>query len=294
LLVLLQVDPRLTAGSWKPDPYWADTQDKPIYIFRGDDGEGGKLSTFHWDSSGRIRFDRQDGDPAVWMGYRLLTIGSSADLERLDRDFTDLALAFAAAPGPRGLTFAAGAGTANDGLFADGSTWYGVGHLEQTFDDAHVGISYDGNRSLWRGIPLPYASWTWSPDPTLRLTLGTLSSSLRWTALDGITVNARWDFPGNGMLRIERELGAGFSLFAEGGRRTDGFHERDRDLSRLFYTLNTAEVGIRWRASWLDLSLSGGWAFGQRWSEGTGLDNLERVAAPEDRPFVALFIQGTF
>jgi hypothetical protein len=280
--LVLQVDPRLASKSWPPEDHWADTLDKPLFIFEGDDG-----SVFHWDSSGRIKVPRDERDPDVWAGYRLLTISVDSDLESLDREFTDLALAGAWAVGD--FSFAAGVGTVNDGLFSDPDTLYGLGFAEYRKGALRGGVSYDGNRSYLPGYPLPYVSWIPEFGNGLRLSLGTLESTA-----SGFTASARWAWPTDGSIRMEQVLGRGFRAYGELLRRIDGFHERGHEETRLFYQFHTAEAGLRWAGSWLDLSLGGGCAFKQRWTEGTDLGNDRTVATPEDRPYVALTIQGTF
>lgn len=295
LLVLLQVDPRIVSESWRAEQHWADTFDKPLIVSHGDDGEGGGVSTFHWDSNGRIKFDRKDGDPSVWMGYRLLTLAVDADVEQIDHNFTDLSLALAVRPGIQGLTFSAGWGTANDGLFGDRSTYYGTGMIDYRLDVGfHIGVSYDGNRTLLPQIPLPYVSWAAAPSPDLKFTLGTLESALAWTPLSFVAVSARWGWPTDGSLHAELLLHSKFRIYVEAARRIDGFHQRDHDRTRTFYQLHTAEAGLRWITSLADVSLGGGWAFGQRYFEGSDLRDREELAEPEPRPFVALTIQGTF
>ncbi len=295
LLVLLQVDPRLLSETWHAEEHWADTHDKPLLISHGDDGEGGGVSTFHWDSAGRIKFDRTDGAPVVWMGYRLLTLAVDADVEQIDHNFTDLALALAVRPGIEGLTLSAGWGTANDGLFGDRSTYYGTGTIDYRVEPGlHAGLSYDGNRTLLPQIPLPYLSWEAAPGPDLKLTLGTLESSAVWTPWSFVSISARWGWPTDGSLHAELLLHPKFRFYVEAARRIDGFHQRDHERTRTFYQLHTAEAGLRWIASWVDISLGGGLAFGQRYFEGSDLRDREELAEPESRPFVALTIQGTF
>ena len=45
---------------------------------------------------------------------------------------------------------------------------------------------------------------------------------------------------------------------------------------------------------WADLSISGGYAFEQAFYTGYDIRNRDAVGSPEDRPFIALTVQGTF
>jgi hypothetical protein len=112
--------------------------------------------------------------------------------------------------------------------------------------------------------------------------------------VDPLIVVLQWEFPTNALARIEAELGAGFSLFAEASRRVDGFHLRHEERTRLFFEMNTAEVGVRWKSSWMDVSLSAGYAFGQRFFTGYDLRNRTSGASVEDLPFIALTFPSTF
>lgn len=299
-----QVDPQLLEERWAKENHWADTLDKPIFIPRGNvEGTTGTLQVFHWDSHGRIKFDREERDPQVFMGYRALTVSIRSDLPLLDHTFTDIALAGAVRLGSIGdgwrLSMAAGAGTANDGRFDNGESYYPIATIEaaQTGDLTtrwRLGVSLDGNRILFPGVPLPYARLDATLAPGLEARLGTLESELRWTPLDELAVRLHWDYPTNGSARIDWRFAGEFLLFAEVSRRVDGFHLRRRDETRLYYEMNGVEAGLRWTASWIDVSLSAGYAFDQDFFTGFDMRDFDHVAALEDRPFVALTLQGTF
>jgi hypothetical protein len=299
-----QVDSRLLTERWKDGDHWADTWDKPLVIPRGqlEDGGGG-LQVFDWDSRGRIKVDRTERDPDGWIGYRVLTIDIHSRQEVLNHVFTDLALGFAAKLGSLGdqwmLSASAGAGTANDGRFDRTDTYYPVAAIDLARgagDDPrwHVGLSLDGNRTLFPDAPLPYATFEKTVAPGLELRIGIPESQVVWKPCDSLTATALWEFPTNAFARLDMALVGGFGLLAEVRHQTDGFHLRDHEETRLFYELNTAEIGVRYIASWIDLSLSGGVAFDQKLFTGFDLRRRSSLASPEDRPFVALTAQGTF
>ena len=82
--------------------------------------------------------------------------------------------------------------------------------------------------------------------------------------------------------------------FADASRRIDGFHLRHEERLRLFYEMNTAEVGFRWVTTWMDVSLSAGVAFGQRYFTGDDLRHRTPGGSIEDLPFIALTFPSTF
>lgn len=299
-----QVDTRLFKESWSPEPHWADTFDKPLYIFRGDLQDSSEdFAAFHWDSQGRIRFDRQDPAPPVWMGYKLLTIGMSSGLDVFDRDYCDIALAVAARLGSIAegwnLSVSAGMGTANDGFFPNTAALYAAAGVELLHPLGpssrwRLGLSLDGNRVLLPNVPLPYVAYENEEDAALRYSLGTLRTDLLWRPWAPLTLAVRWEYPVAGAAAVDFDLGAGFGLYTGVQRRYDGFHIRNEGETRLFYLLHTAEAGLRWKTPLGIFTFSGGYAFSQRFDTGYDLRDRKRLDAPEDRPMIALTVLGTF
>jgi hypothetical protein len=239
----------------------------------------------------------------VWVGYKILTIGIQADDDVFDHVFSDIALAAAARLGSIGggwsLAASAGLGTSNDGRFDNVDALYGVASLQATCPVGatsrwRVGLSLDQNRVLLPNVPLPYGAYESEADPDLRFSLGTLASEIAFRPWTPITVVLRWDYPVNARGSIEADLGKGWSLFAEGERRYDGFHQWNQGETRLFYLFHSAEAGIRWKSPLGLLSLSGGSAFAQRFDVGYDLRDRKRLDAPENGPLVALTVSGTF
>jgi hypothetical protein len=299
-----QVDESLVTRRWTTDNFWAETYDKPILTSRGHLEDAGEhIQIFHWYSEGRIKFDKQDLDPPAWIGYRAFTISIASEAALLHHTFADVALAVAVPLGSIGENWSviasAGAGTANDGRWDNLHALFPAATLEFTgkidgFTLLHAGLTLDGNRGLFPAIPLPYVMVDAILDPSLKVVLGFPRNEIVARPFDPLIVALQWEFPSNASARIEAELGAGFSLFAEASRRVDGFHLRHEERTRLFFEMNTAEVGLRWRSSWMDVSLSAGYAFGQRFFTGYDLRSRTSVASLEDLPFIALTFPSTF
>lgn len=298
-----QVDESLVTRRWKTENFWAETFDKPLVTSRSRlEDTDDTIQIFHWFSEGRIKFDKEDLDPPVWIGYRAFTLSMNSADERFDHAFSDVALAVAVPMGfisDWSVIASVGGGTANDGRWDNLHALYPAATL--TFSRTvppttvwHWGLSLDGNRSLLPGYPLPFVMVEAALDPALNVLLGFPRSEVSLRPFDPVTVTLRWGFPVNAQARVEADLGSGVSLFAEALRRVDGFHLRHRDRTRLFYEMNTAEVGVRWRTSWIDVSLSAGYAFGQRFFTGPDLGNRARGASVDDMPFIAITLPSTF
>jgi hypothetical protein len=299
-----QVDVDILREPWEPVDQWAETGDKPIWIATGRiEGTDDNVRIFHWDSVGRVKFDRDERAPENWLGYRLLALSVDSDLPAIDHSYYDISVTGAAQLGAMGggWTFgmAAGFGTANDGSFRNADALYPIAMATVTKSGAgeprwDLGIGCYGNSSLLPALPIPVIQCELEPDPALRLRLGIPRTEAVAHLDGGPSATLRWDYPTNALARLEQELGSGWSLFAEGSRRVDGFHMRESGSTRMFYELNAAEAGIRWVTSWADISLSTGYALEQSFFTGYDMRNRDEVGSPENRPFVALTVQGTF
>jgi len=301
-----QVDERLVTRRWKTDTFWAETYDKPLLTSKGELEEtGDSIQLFHWDSEGRIKFDRKELNPPVWLGYRAKTISIDSQSDVLDHTFSDVALAVAVDLGSLGddwsLAAGAGGGTANDGRWDNPDALFPVATLEFTHRRPggaspawHLGMTLDGNRVVLPSVPLPYAMIEAKIDDSLDLLLGFPRTELIFRPFDPWIITIQWAFPSQASARFEVDLGAGFSVFAEGARRIDAFHLRHEGRTRIFYAQNTAEVGFRWATPWIDVSLSFGMAFGQRFFTGDDLGDRTKGSGVEDLPFVALTFPSTF
>lgn len=300
----VQVDERLVGRTWKTDNFWAETYDKPIVSARGEvEDTGDKINLFHWNSEGRIKFDAEDIDPPFWIGYRALTLSINSDAEILHHPFADVALAAAARLGRIGthntIYVSAGAGTANDGRWDNRSALFAVATIEvahKSDDDTlwHVGLTLDGNRGMLASVPLPYFLYEARVGETLTVMAGFPRTEVVFRPFKPVMLSAQWAFPSNASGRFEVDLGGGFSVFADASRRIDAFHRRHEGRERLFYEMNTAELGFRWVTTGMDVGLSAGVAFGQRYFLGDDLRHRARGSGIEDLPYLALTFPSTF
>jgi len=298
-----QVDESLLTRRWKTENFYAETFDKPLVTSRGRLEESDEsVQIFHWNSEGRIKFDRKDLEPPAWIGYRALTVGVNSGDERYDHQFADVALAAAVRLGSVddwAALASAGIGTANDGRWDNPHALYPAATLDFTLVSPpttvwHAGLTLDGNRSLVPLVPLPLALLETSPDPSMNVVVGFPRSEVLVRPFNPVTVSLRWKFPDNGQARLEADVGSGFSLFVEAARRVDGFHLRHEDRVRQFLVMHTAEAGIRWVTTGMDVSLSAGYAFGQRFFSGPDIVHRSRGTSIDDLPFIAITLPSKF
>lgn len=301
----LQTDSSLLPDRWKPEPHWADTFDQPFVVLPSRLREtGDRVGVFHWDSTGRIKFDRDQPAPPLWLGYRALSVSVDSSHPALNGAYFDLALALAARLGPLGprwtLDAFAGLGWADDGAFSEPAALYGTGGLVALHEiDAttrlRLGLAFDGAAELLPWWPLPVVQLVAAPSKELELRAGVPESELSWRPGDVAAFSLRWTYPTNFLALAEARLGLGWSLFAQTSRQVDGFESSLPGPRRVFYQIYRAEAGVRSTSSWIDLSLSAGWAFGQSFFQAYDLARPRaNVLSPADRLFVALTLQGTF
>ncbi|HVR83112.1 MAG TPA: hypothetical protein VMU54_02295 [Planctomycetota bacterium] len=298
-----QVDSNLLRREWQPEDHWSDSSDKPFFLFKEDVRHSEEtVEMFHWESSGRVKTDRTDRDPQFWFGYKVLTVGI-AGLETVPHGLYDVGLAVAGKLGSIGpewtLEACGGVGTANDGSFGNLRAIYPAATVLAVQELAprqflELGITYDGNSALAPRLPMPVVEFEAHPDPSLRLRAGFPHLEAEYLPFADLSLRLIGDYPADARLEAEFALGSGLAAFAEAARRLEPFHLREDGRERIFYRLYTGELGLRFRGAGLDVSLSGGWAFGQEFFTGYDLRDRSPVAVPEGGPFAALTVQGTF
>jgi hypothetical protein len=299
-----QIDSNLLRREWAPEAHWADTYDKPFYVFRGNiDNSDNKYGAFHWDSYGRVKPDRENSDPPFWFGYKFLTIDIGSEEKFLDHGLYDIGVGVAGKLGSIGIDWILEAGgaaaTANDGAFTNTNAIYPTAtvvavHALGAHRFLELGITYDGNSALLPALPLPVVEYETSLDPSLRLRAGFPHCEAEVRPFADFSVLAILEYPSDVRVHAEYDLGGGLRVFSEFVRRIDPFHLRDAGRERVFYQLHTAELGLRFVASWIDVSLSGGYAFYQEFFTGYDLRERDQSVRPGDRPMIALTVQGTF
>ncbi len=299
-----QTAPGLVIKPWSPDAHYAETFDDLMLVTGGHTkGDDHSIKTFYYDSYGRVKLDQDDANPDFSIGYRVLTMEIGGNHPDLPGGATDLAVAAALKLGEAfdgwQLSLIGGLGTANDNHFSNGDAIYGIGTINATKQVSpnaawHVGLSYDGNRSIWPDLPLPYVTFQHRVDDKFAYAVGIPTSAVTWKPIDNITLEARYLVPFNIGAKATLHLTDELSVFGEYKQGFDGFWVHDRDNRRLFYESQRVQVGVRWAVDWIDVSAGVGYAFDQEYSTGFDARDTDTVADPSDEILVFLRIQGTF
>jgi len=298
-----QVDESLLTRRWKADDFWAETYDRLYFTARGSLEETGEhIQFFHWDSDGRIKFGRKDLEPSVWLGYKANTLSVSSEAEALHHTFADAAVAVALRVGAIDedwtVQASAGIGTANDGRWDNLHALYPTAAVdfarEIDIGTLHLGLSLDGNRNIFPRYPWPYLEVESRLGTRLDVLWGFPKTEIMFRPFKPIILSLQWAFIEDASARIEGDLGSGFSLFAEVSRHVDGFHLRHEERLREFFVSSAVELGFRWVTKYMDVSLTVGYAFGQRIFTGDNLLDRTPVASVENLPFIGLTFPSTF
>ena len=299
-----QTGPSLVIRDWPTEASVVETRHDFMLVTGGyTKGDDHGIKTLYIDNSGRVKFDAVEQTPTFSAGYHALTIDIGGDHPDLPGGATDLAAVGALSLGTAfddwELTLIGGAGTATTNHFSDGEAIYGIGTLHATrrIDDQtawHVGLNYNGNRSIFPDIPLPYITYQSQLNDRFGFTLGVPFSGLRWRVFDNVSIELSYGVPttinGRATLHLSQQLG----VFAEYKQTLDGFWIDDVDHRRLFYEAQRAAVGVEWRTGHIDVAAGVGFAFDQEYSVGWDVRDTDEVAEPSDEVLVFLRLGARF
>lgn len=309
-----QTTSAIFTAPWTPEPHWADSFDDVVFFGDTDTkGSGEATDVFYWDSRGRIKFDKEDPDPPFVLGYKILTYDSRSDDRVISGQLNDIALVGAShidglIEGWR-VNVMGGVGTANDGYFRNGESWYptaalGASRPVGAHGLLHAGVEYDGSRVLWPDVPLPYVSYRDSLGEQVRYAIGIPESSLSLRPFEKLNIDFRYYFPVKFDAVTEYEIVEFMRVFAQYSRALEGFSmgepNREREgidlgeRQRFFHEFDRVGGGLRFVSSLLDASLGAGWAFNHRFMTGWDCRDLDEYRTLEGGWYIALRVQGTF
>ena len=317
-----QVGPLLSVRPWFEKPMWAETYDDIVFFDKGHTkGKDESISTFYWDSAGRIKFWKDEVEPPFSLGYRILTMDNDTDDENefLEGQWNDVALTAGKQFGQLfdsdwNLGLIGGMGTANDGYWNNEDALYGLGTIDlwtQLSDEAslHTGISYDGNRALIQDIPLPFVTYQHRIAEELDLSIGIPDSLVKWNFADKWSLTAYYHFPADVLTRVDYEIieDTGVYLFGSYTRAVRQFTIDDHknrhyvnvdparpDNRRLFFEIDRVTTGVRWATKWFDASFGIGYTLDSRYRAGWDMRNLDTVRDLSEEIYASVVLQGTF
>jgi hypothetical protein len=196
-----------------------------------------------------------------------------------------------------------GVGYAGDDPFSDANAWYGKFDLafgKTLSENAEIGIviDYDGNRSVYRDLPLPgFAYRLRLYDQRLLMALGFPYTSVEWRPNEHWTLELRWSIPDNVELFANYKIAEGLGVFASLRRRVDSFHWDDLPNAndRLFFEQKRAEVGFTYEPiERLRAELAIGYAFSQEFSTGWNASETDLVGDISDEPYLRVGVQWQY
>ncbi len=302
--VAAQVSPVLNIKPWATEAHWADTYDQPMLQLEGHDkNTGADMTMFHYESQGRIKFDRNDTDPRLSLGYRALSIDTGGKHPVVPGGFSDVAVVANLKLGEwKDWTFHAlgGAGIATDNHFGNTEAFYGIGNIHAAHDltekqTLFVGINYDGNRSFLPDFPLPYIGFTHRVSEDFGYTVGLPASNIWWRPIEPVLLELNYVVIYNFTGRASYFFTPKLSTFVEYDRSMDAFHRNGTDHQRWFYESNRVAGGVRYMFNKsFDVRGGVGYAFSQEFSTGFDVRDDVTVAKPSDELFFFLTLRGTF
>ncbi len=296
--------PYLMLLPWSEDAGYFQSFDRPVFHDTGHTKQTDRRTRiFSYESTGRARFDKSQTFPDFSVGYRVNSLETGLNDPLIPSGFIDIALAAGVQLGQLTpdwtLSLVGGLGIATDGHFDNHEAFYGIASLnarwtiteKQTLD---VGLAYNGNRSIFPDVPLPYAVFTHNLSPELTYAFGVPMSMIVWRPIEQVTLRASYFVPFNMNLEAAYHFTKQLSVFAGYEDATDAFRLERAD-TRLFYEVQRVMAGVRWVVMPnLDITLGGGYAFGQELTTGFDVRDDNGFEKLSDEPFVFFTLRGGF
>jgi hypothetical protein len=299
-----QTGSTLMLKPWAPEKL-AEAQASGIFENQGHTDNDADLQLSMYESYGRVRlFPGQQASPRF--GYDFLKM----DLHSNDPGLPDQLYDQSVSAGMfvwqhsgwvAGVT--AGVGYAGDSPFGDGNGWYylasiGIG---KELDKAHESvlafvIDYDGNRTLFRDVPLPGVEYVYRLDPTLRFTVGLPVTSVLWTPIEKLSIEATYTLTDRFDATITYDVVKQLSVFGRLDTRREAFWiDGASGDDRLIFQQRRVEAGIKFNPiEQLSIVASGGYAFGQEFSFGWSERSSDKVADVSDELFFRVGVELQF
>jgi hypothetical protein len=302
-----QSDPSILSRPWGESSRYAETEDK-LFFINGSHARGtsSDLDVFLWDSQGRIKFDSQDQNPRFVLGYHVLTIGTDTPLTAIPTALNDVSIVGAIQLGElvSGWQFSltGGMGSANDDHWENSDSFYGIGAIEASHKLSQeqslvIGFSYNGNRTIFPDVPLPYGMYTSRVSPTLTYSIGVPVSMVIWEPIPDQPLILKFTYfvPSNVAIEADYKINEQLGVFAEFSREINGFYLDGTDNTRLFYDITRIVTGVRANLMpLLELRAGVGWAFDQEFSRGFDVRSTTTVAKPTDNILYFVMVEGAF
>ena len=299
-----QTGSTLMLKPWAPEKL-AEAQGSGIFENQGHTSNGNDFQLSMYESYGRVRmFPGKEASPRI--GYDFLALDIDSNDPALPDQLYDQSISAGTFVWQQngwvaGVT--AGVGYAGDSPFGDGNGWYylasiGIG---KELDKAHESIlafviDYDGNRTLFRDIPLPGVEYVYRFDPTIRFTVGLPVTGVLWTPIDKLTIEANYTLTDRFDASVTYDVVKQFSVFGRLDTRREAFWIDGADGDdRLIFQQRRVEAGVKFNPiENLSIVASGGYAFGQEFSFGWSERSSDEVADVSDELFFRVGLELQF
>jgi hypothetical protein len=301
-----QTDPRLLVLPWDDADHQAvDTSTEGIFgsslPTQEDHRDDVRVSEIH--SYGRWRLF-PDSPATPRLGYDVLYYDIDTTDRRLPQHLFDGTVGFAQPVAEINKYFVvvtAAAGYAGDSPFNDPHAVFFTGNIivgrKFSEDKALItALNYDGNRTFLPGIPIPALEYKDRYNEFLTYTIGAPLNSITYKPINGLQVDLGWEFVTTFNARVGYEFLKHYSFYGNYADDFTGFHQRTLSPDhRLFFEQHRAEVGFRYNATRLvTLSVAGGWAFGQEFSQGYDATGQNPVRHLRDGPYARALLEIGF
>lgn len=243
----------------------------------------GRSALWELSSNGHLRLDNShDLNPIL--GYSWFEFRPGERLGPIGGTLDDVSFAFATPVTTVGDWFIgarAGVGYAGDHAFADDDAWHGLASLSAgrkfgNGDKLLLWIDYDGNRTLFPGVPVPQFAYAGAINERTDYVIGIPESSIEYRPDPAVVLSLKYQ----ALFTVEGEAEwkprDQVSLFVGYVSEEHAFRSSDMEGStRVFLDEQRAQAGVRWSPSdAVKLSVLGGYGFGR--SVSTGYDDRDR------------------
>jgi len=256
-----------------------------------------------YDVSGRWRGDLEANASALLaMGVEASYLKISTNDPVLPERLVNQAIAAGFQLSEEGdIQLVLGVGYAGSTPYADADALYGQADLIYTKSldpqsQLRLILSYDGHRVLFPDVPLPSVLYQRQYSQTISYGLGFPVNNLHWQVSDRLSVQALYILPTTINLSVEYKIDEAWKVFGRFDNQLDAFTiDGARDHRRLFYLQRRIEAGIRMQSDQqVDVTLAVGYAFGQEFSTGHDVRDLDDIAEPSDEPYFRVAVDIRF
>ena len=301
--VSAQTGPRLLLTPWAQDTQ-SELEVDFTTLNRGHtDNRDARFHLRRHDVSGRWRQDpKANGSSLLAVGVDASYLSLSTNDPVLPKRLVNQAVAAGFQLNQEGnLKLVLGLGYAGNNPYADAEALYGQADLIYTKSldsksSLRVILSHNGRRVLFPDVPLPSVLYQRQHSETISYGLGFPINNVHWQVNDRLSVRALYVLPTTINLAVEYKFNDGWKAFGRFDNQLDAFTiDRAQDHRRLFFQQRRIEAGIRMHSDQqIDLTLAAGYTFGQEFSTGHDVRDLDDIAEPSDEPYFRVAIDIRF